>query len=89
MPALHIADLFCLRSPAEATLTLVDWYVAQPSTCRFHLAFDGGRGPTVYSNVVKSVSLGLQSALERALVLGMVCPPFKFGVGVSRACGIF
>ena len=45
MPALHIADLFCLRSPAEATLTLVDWHVAQPSTCGFHLAFDGGRGP--------------------------------------------
>ena len=37
----------------------------------------------------RSVSLGLQSALERALTLGMVCPPFKFGLGVSRACGIF
>ena len=67
LPALLNADLFCLRFPAEATLTLVDWHVAQPSTCCFQLAFDGGRGPPGESVVVRSVCLGLQSALERAL----------------------
>ena len=88
-PANPSADLYSLRMPAEATLTLVDWFDAHPSTCGFQMAFSSDRGPTVYSNVVRSVGLGLQSALERALTLGMECPPNLKSVLVQSSCRIF
>ena len=80
MPALRIADLRCLRLPAEATLTWFDL------VCRASLdqwvpngVFRSGRWPPVHSNVVRSVSLGLQSALKHALLLGLECPLFIVG----------
>ena len=35
----------CAFRQKRLCLTLIDWFDAQPSTCRFQLAFGGGRGP--------------------------------------------
>ena len=68
MPALRIADLFCLRFPAEATLTLVDWFDAHiPGPVGA-----SGRAAAVASRLAVQMLFvvsvwGCKSALEHAL----------------------
>ena len=77
--ALRPADLRCLRFPAEATLTMVDWFDAPPRTFCNHCMFAACLVPAARSVVAESIRLSVQSALKRALKWSIGCPLVLLG----------
>jgi len=77
--ALRPADLRCLRFPAEATLTMVDWCDATPRTSCKHCTFTACLVHAAHSVVAQSVRLSVQSALKRALKWSIGCPLVLLG----------
>ena len=95
-PALLNADLFCIRFPAEATLTLVDWFDAHPSTCGFTRRSVATVGRLRTQMLLRSNTNGTRNLVRLAenrpswgegIVCSCVFPPSDFTPKISEKPG--